>query len=117
MEGPGPTVMLVLSVDSWDTHPMVCIFNQKHGWHYHSLNGIITNAGASAYSGHSSNRVAWPYIFSAVNCNGSESQLLDCIYSTHIAECGQAEAAYVHCQPGRCVQYYSITLPYSSPSV
>lgn len=40
MEGPGPTVMLVLSVDSWDTHPMVCIFNQKHGWHYHSLNGI-----------------------------------------------------------------------------
>ena len=62
---------------------------------------IYLIVGASAYSGHSNNRVAWPYIISAVNCNGSEAQLLDCIYSTHFAECGQAEAAYVHCQPGR----------------
>ena len=58
-------------------------------------------AGATAYSGHSNNRLAWPYIISAVNCNGSEPKLLDCIHSTHFAECGQAEAAYVHCQPGR----------------
>ena len=67
-------------------------------------------AGASAYSGYSNNRVAWPYIISAVNCNGSEAQLLDCIHSTHFAECGQAEAACVHCQPGRYIvpEYYAV---------
>ena len=101
MEGTGPIVMLVLCVDNWDTHLMVFLIS---AWHYYSLSGVIMIyliVGASAHSGHSNSREAWPYIISAVNCNGSEAQILDCVYNTHLAECGQAEAAYVHCQPGR----------------
>ena len=58
-------------------------------------------SGAAAYSGLSHNRVAWPFIVSATNCNGSEPQLLNCVYSAHFAECGQAEAAFAHCQLGK----------------
>lgn len=63
--------------------------------HVHAIIGVF------AYSGLSHNRVAWPYAVSTVNCSGSEAQLLNCAYSTHFAECGQAEAAYVHCQPSK----------------
>ena len=45
--------------------------------------------------------MAWPFIVSATNCSGSEAQLLNCVYSADFAECGQAEAAFTHCQPGK----------------
>ena len=98
VEGAGQSKMLVWCADSQATQLMVLCISL-----YTTLifTTTIVMTGATAYLGVSHNRVAWPYIISAISCNGSESQLLDCLHGTHFADCGQTEAAYAHCQPGK----------------
>ena len=76
--------------------------------HNYSASFLLHCTGASALTGFpiNNNTVSWPFIFTDIRCNGSESKLVDCLHGSHIADCSLAETVYVHCQSCKYSQPY-----------
>ena len=60
-------------------------------------NDFLWSSGAIAVTSGSFRETSVPHVLSDVSCQGSEANLLQCMYNT-VASCGQAENAAVVCQ-------------------
>ena len=80
--------------------------------HHITLNkdliNILAIAGAIAVTTGSFSETSLPHVLSNVNCQGSETNLLECQYSTPDG-CGPTEVAAVACQGG-CECVYNVPM-------
>ena len=66
---------------------------------YNILRHTITDTGSFARTNAYFGRGTVPILLDNVACRGTESRLIDCIYSSHTSDCNHGEDAGVTCQP------------------
>ena len=99
----GEVLMLVLCVDNWDTLLKVraIIYRLKNvsGWVHHLQIAMCMSAGVVPFSAAHFGAGIGPIYLDNVECSGSESRLIDCLYSSFVScSRGHSEDAGVRCQ-------------------